>query len=240
MAKVKLKRFAELETFDHVIQPNLHEVLSKDHHLKGKWASDFFGNENPIVLELGCGKGEYTVNLARKDQKRNYLGIDIKGARIWQGAKIAHEEGLKNVGFLRTKIDLIASFFARDEISEIWITFPDPQLKERRSKKRLTSSRFLSRYRNFIVEGGIINLKTDSRELYDYTSLVIEENKLKVLKASADIYNSDLISEELLIKTFYENQYLEKGKKITYLQFLINSKAELVEPIIEDELPENN
>ncbi len=240
MAKVKLKRFAELETFDHVIQPNLHEVLSKDHHLKGKWASDFFGNENPIVLELGCGKGEYTVNLARKDQKRNYLGIDIKGARIWQGAKIAHEEGLKNVGFLRTKIDLIASFFARDEISEIWITFPDPQLKERRSKKRLTSSRFLSRYRNFIVEGGIINLKTDSRELYDYTSLVIEENKLKVLKASADIYNSDLISEELQIKTFYENQYLEKGKKITYLQFLINSKAELVEPIIEDELPENN
>jgi tRNA (guanine-N7-)-methyltransferase len=230
VGKSKLIRFAEMETFDHVVQPDLNQVLGKDYKLKGKWASDFFKNDKPIVLELGCGKGEYAVSLARNDGERNYLGIDIKGARMWRGAKTALEDGIMNVGFLRTRIEFISSFFNSDEVAEIWITFPDPQLKERRAKKRLTSTGFLEKYRSFLKADGVVNLKTDSRELYDYTSALIELNELSVLKRSHDLYNSPLVDDVLSIRTFYESQFLEQGKKITYLQFRIDTQKMLTEP----------
>ena len=229
MGKNKLRRFAENETFENVIQPKFQEIFETTYKWSGKWGKEFFKNENPIVLELGCGKGEYSVGLARKFTEKNFMGVDIKGARMWRGAKTAIEEGMKNVGFLRTQIELIKSFFAKNEVSEIWITFPDPQLKKRRHKKRLTSSRFLNNYRNFLKEDGIVHLKTDSYELYEYTRELIAYNNLEVLVDTDDLYNSGKADDILSIRTFYEGQYLEQGKKITYLKFKPGHGKDIVE-----------
>lgn len=220
-AKNKLQRFAENETFSNVIQPNFEEIFQKDYTLKGHWNNTYWHNENPIVLELGCGKGEYTVALAEKSPEKNFIGIDIKGARFWRGAKTAIEKGFSNVAFLRTRIEFISSFFGKNEIDEIWITFPDPQLREKRAKKRLTSPRFLNMYLNLLKPNAIVNLKTDSKELFDYTKALLEYNKHEILIATDDLYNSPYCTEDLSIKTHYESYYLTQGKKITYLQFRI-------------------
>jgi len=228
VGKKKLFRFAEMDTFEHVIQAAFDEVFNKDYKLKGKWASEFFKNDNPIVLELGCGKGEYTVGLARQNPKINYIGIDIKGARMWRGAKTALDEGIKNVAFLRTRIDLINSFFGPEEIAEVWVTFPDPQPKK--YYKRLTSTRFLGYYQKFLKNDGIVNLKTDSQELYKYTKKLVELNQLKKYIDTNDLYHSDVVDDILSIKTFYEQQFLEQGKPITYLKFKLNNSVQLEEP----------
>ncbi|MBU0764489.1 MAG: tRNA (guanosine(46)-N7)-methyltransferase TrmB, partial [Bacteroidetes bacterium] len=188
--KKKKQRFTELGTFNNVIQPGFEEVFRKPFRLRGKWSTEYFGNDNPVILELGCGKGEYTTGLAQKFPGCNYIGIDIKGARIWSGAKQAVENGLKNVAFIRTRIEFIDSFFGQDEISAIWLTFPDPQEKERRTKKRLTSSRFLAMYSTFLRHDGVIHLKTDSTVLYRYTKGIILKNRLELIEANEDIYNS--------------------------------------------------
>ena len=228
MAKNKLARFAEMETFDHVVQVPFDEVLKSNYKLKGKWAQEFFKNDNPIVLELGCGKGEYSVGLAKQNPNINYLGIDIKGSRMWCGAKTAVEEGMKNVGFIRTRIGLINSFFAEGEIAEVWVTFPDPQLKK--YYKRLTSTRFLGYYQKLLKNDGIVNLKTDSAELHEYTNKVVDLNKLDVLLNTNDLYNSGIVDNVLSIKTFYEQQFLKQGKPITYIRFKLNNSIELEEP----------
>lgn len=230
MGKNKLERFAEMATFENVVQPSLDEIQNKDYHLKGKWSSGFFKNDKPIVLELGCGKGEYTLGLARRYPDKNFLGIDIKGARIWGGAKEALKENLTNVGFLRTRIEHINSFFTKDEISEIWITFPDPQEKRIRAKKRLTSSRFLPNYRKFLKAGGIIHLKTDNSILYNYTHNLAVLNNFNILLDTADLYNSGQTDDILAIKTFYESQYLALGVPIKYIKFVIPHQNEIVEP----------
>ncbi len=219
MGKDKLRKFAENLTFENLVQPEFDEIFGRDHKLKGHWAADFFGNDKPIVLELGCGKGEYTVGMGAANPEKNFMGIDIKGARMWRGAKTATEMGLGNVGFLRTRIEFIGSFFAPGEIAEIWITFPDPQLKKGREKKRLTAPGFLDRYRAFLVPGGMVHLKTDSRELHDYTLEVVAEQGLELHCASADIYGEGLaeVYSTLQIKTAYERRFLTEGKPITYL-----------------------
>ncbi len=220
-SKNKLKRFRENETFANVIQPTREEVL-KDFKLKGKWQS-FFKNNNPIVLELGCGKGEYTVDLARKNPKVNYLGIDIKGARFWRGAKTAVEENLNNVAFLRTQIELIDLCFDEDEIAEIWITFPDPQIKHTRLVHRLTNLSFLKKYQHILVNDGIIHLKTDSEFLHGYTIGLLQGLNQEILYAHHNIYNNQESPKEATsVQTFYEQQYLAKGKPITYLKFKLN------------------
>lgn len=231
MAKKKLVRFREMEGFGHVVQPKTEEVLHKDHSLKGKWAEEVFGNDHPITLELGCGKGEYTIGLARKYPDRNFIGVDIKGARIWRGAKTAREESLENVFFLRTSIDFITAFFAPGEVQEIWITFPDPQ--PAKPRKRLTSPLFLGRYVQFLKEGGLLHLKSDSRELHDYTKLESlpafnqsRPSPFEQVIATDDLYGDSgaklplEVREWMEIKTFYETRWLAEGKKITYLQYL--------------------
>lgn len=228
MVKRKLIRFAEMETFNHVVQAPFDEVFQKDYKLKGNWNKDFFKNNNPIILELGCGKGEYTVGLARQNSEINFIGVDIKGARMWRGAKTAIDSGMKNVGFLRTRIDLINSFFAEGEISEIWITFPDPQPKKQ--FKRLTSTRFLGYYQKLIVQNGIVHLKTDSAELYAYTQKLVELNKLEIDICTDNLYNSEIVDPVLSIKTFYEQQFLMKGKPITYIKFKLDIYKNLEEP----------
>ena len=231
MAKHKLARFAQLATFDHVIQPKLEEVLNKDYKLKGNWNKEFFKNGLPIVLELGCGKGEYTTGLAERYPDKNFLGVDIKGARIWKGATIALQNNLKNVGFLRTRIEQISSFFAPDEVSEIWITFPDPQEKRIRATKRLTSSQFLTMYGKFLQPGGVIHLKTDNALLYNYTCALCLRNKLDVLFNTNDLYNSDLNEEVLLsIKSHYEALFVAKGFSIKYIRFKIEEHKTFSEP----------
>lgn len=228
MAKNKLAKFAEMETFNHVVQVPFDEVFKKDYKLKGKWAKEFFKNDKPIILELGCGKGEYSVGLAKQNTDINYLGIDIKGARMWRGAKTVAEEGLKNVGFIRTRIGLINSFFAEEEISEVWVTFPDPQPKK--YYKRLTSTRFLGYYQKLLRKDGIVNLKTDSAELHEYTNKIVKLNNLEVLINTNDLYNSGIADNILSIKTFYEQQFLNQGKPITYIKFKLNNSIELEEP----------
>lgn len=223
-SKNKLKRFAQMKEFPNVIEPSLDEVLNKDFRLKGKWHSEWFKNDRPIVLELGCGKGEYTVGLARNNPEVNYIGVDIKGARMWVGANQALEEGLDNVLFFRTRIEFISSVFGKDEISEVWITFPDPQLKERREKKRLTHYEFLDRYRGFVKPGGTIHLKTDSSDLYAYTQEVLAEEKIVPEVSSPDIYGEleglpDKLVHALKIRTHYEQMFRNKGASITYTQF---------------------
>ncbi len=197
-----------MDTFDHVVQAKFNEVFEKDYKLKGNWNRDFFWNSNPIILELGCGKGEYTVGLAKQNPEINFVGIDIKGARMWCGAKTAVDDGMKNVGFVRTRIDLINSFFAPGEVSEIWITFPDPQPKK--YYKRLTSSRFLGYYQKFLKHNGFIHLKTDSKELHDYTKALIELNKLETEICTDNLYNSGIADDVLSIRTYYEQKFLEK------------------------------
>ena len=220
-----------METFDHVVQPSFDEVFKKDYKLKGKWGDEFYGNHKPLILELGCGKGEYTVGLARNNPDANFIGIDVKGARMWRGAKTALENNMKNVGFVRTRIGLINSFFGNNEVSEIWITFPDPQPKK--YYKRLTSTRFLGYYQKFIKNNGFINLKTDSAELYAYTKKLINLNNIDLVTDTDNLYNSDLVDETLSIKTFYEQQWLEQGKPIHYLRFKLNKTQELEEPVEE-------
>jgi len=220
-SKNKLKRFQENETFANVVQPSREEVLAGFKY-KGDWAS-FFGNNNPIVLELGCGKGEYTVGLAEMNAYRNHIGIDIKGARFWRGAKTALEQELNNVAFLRTQIELVDHLFGEGEVSEIWITFPDPQIKYKRTKHRMTNPVFLDRYKKILKPGGVVNLKTDSEYMHGYTLGLLQGLGHEILYANHDVYKNEGSPDEVLkIQTFYENQYLEKGKPITYIQFRIN------------------
>lgn len=227
-SKDKLKRFRENETFSCLIQPRTEEVLRCDHPIKGNWGRDMFHNQNPIVLELGCGKGEYTISLAERFPERNFIGIDIKGARLWKGAKYATENAMPNVAFLRTRIEFIESLFAPGEVSEIWITFADPQ--EKKARKRLTSPGFLNRYARFLAPGGVVHLKTDSRLLHFYTEELCRQNSMTILASDDDIYGHGVADEILSIKTFYESSFLAKGIPITYLAFRLDNAAPLVEP----------
>ncbi len=220
-SKNKLKRFKENETFPNVIQPTREEVLNNFTH-KGKWHS-FFKNSNPIIIELGCGKGEYTIALAEKNPDKNFIGIDIKGARFWRGAKTALEEGLSNVAFIRTQIELVDFIFAKNEVDEIWITFPDPQIKYQRTKHRMTNQEFLKKYHHILKEDGIINLKTDSEFMHGYTLGLLHGEGHEILHANHNVYKNDGAPEEVTsTQTFYEKQYLEVGKSITYIQFKLN------------------
>lgn len=228
MGKGKLKKFRENETFSCLVQPTTEEVLRKDHPLKGNWNRDMFRNGNPIVLEIGCGKGEYTVALAERFPGKNYIGIDIKGARLWKGAKYATENNLGNVAFLRTRVEFIESLFAPGEISEIWITFADPQ--ERKPRKRLTHPRFLESYRKMLAPGGIVHLKTDSRLLHNFTLETARCNGLEVIEHNEDIYGSGRADELLSIQTFYEKNFLAQGIPITYMAFRLDGASPLAEP----------
>lgn len=217
-SKNKLKRFKENDTFSNVIQPTREEVI-KDFKYQGRWHS-FFGNNNPIVLELGCGKGEYTIALSQKNPDKNYIGIDIKGARFWRGAKTAIETGLHNVAFVRSQIELIDCLFAENEVDEIWITFPDPQIKYKRTKHRLTNQGFLKKYHHILKPEGIVNLKTDSEFMHGYTLGLLHGEGHEVLHASHDVYKLKSSPEEVTAtQTFYEAQYLEQDKAITYIKF---------------------
>lgn len=229
MSKNKLAKFEEMKGFEHVVQAPFNKIKHNDFHLKGKWAKDFFQNENPVILELGCGKGEYTVELAEKFPGTNFIGIDIKGARLWKGAKTALEKKLKNVAFLRTNIEITGQFFGPEEIEEIWLTFPDPQMKK--TRKRLTSSIFLNKYRNFLKKEGVIHLKTDSNFQYTYTSALVHKNNLEIVAETDDLYKSEILNETLQIKTFYEKQWLSRGITIKYLAFKLKN-VELQEPEI--------
>ncbi len=226
MGKDKLKRFAENLMFPCFVQPEFEQMFRCDHPLKGHWHSDFFHNDRPIVLELGCGKGEYTVALAERNPDKNFIGIDIKGARMWRGAKTATERGMTNVGFLRTRIEFITSLFGEGEVSELWITFPDPQLKTRRAKKRLTSPVFLGYYARLLATDGWINLKTDSQHLFNYTAEVIRRFDLPCEVADNDIYGSGFADEVLSVKTAYEQVYLRRGLPITYTRFSLGSRRD--------------
>ncbi len=220
-SKNKLKRFKENETFKNVIQPTREEVLNNFSY-KGKWHS-FFNNNNPIVVEMGCGKGEYTIALARKNPNKNYIGIDIKGARFWRGAKTAIEENLTNVAFVRTQIELVDFIFAENEISEIWITFPDPQIKYQRTKHRMTNEKFLKKYHTILSKDGVVNLKTDSEFMHGYTLGLLHGAGHEILYANHNVYNNAGAPAEVTeTQTFYENQYLEIGKLITYIKFKLN------------------
>lgn len=223
----KLQKFEENRQFSHVYQPNFDEVFQKDYKLKGKWRKEVFKNDNPIVLELACGKGEYTVGQAQLFPEKNFIGIDIKGARIWRGARQVYERKLENAAFIRTRIDFIESIFDKDEIDEIWIIFPDPQHKK--PLKRLTSSRFLNRYINVMKENATVNLKTDNPELFEYTNKLAQENNLTIEISTPDIYNSTFNNEVLSIKTFYEKQWLEEGRISKYIRFKLPHQT-IIEP----------
>ncbi len=217
-SKNKLKRFKENETFKNVIQPTREEVVT-EFSLRGKWYS-FFKNDNPIVVELGCGKGEYTIALARKNPNKNYIGIDIKGARFWRGAKTAIEENLDNVAFVRTQIELVDFIFAENEVSEIWITFPDPQIKFQRTKHRMTNVSFMKKYHHVLNEEGIMNLKTDSEFMHGYTLGLLHGAGHEILYANHTVYKNEGAPKEVIeTQTFYEKQYLEVDKPITYIKF---------------------
>ena len=241
MSKGKLQKFAEMETFPNVFQfPYSAMADNKPFAMKGSWRSDYFHNDNPIVLELGCGKGEYTVGLARLFPNVNFIGVDIKGARMHQGAKQALEEKLPNVAFLRTNIEIIDRFFDNDEVQEIWLTFSDPQMKNPR--KRLSSTFFLQRYRHFLTDGGIVHLKTDSNFLFTYTSLMVEHNKLPLVFKTDDLYHTEGIDEAtrqiLGIQTYYESQWIDRGLNIKYLKFHLPRVSELEESDVEIPLDE--
>lgn len=244
MGHDKLRKFAENETFSCLLQPSSKEILAdgffalRDHGIKGKWNEEMFVKAQDIVLELGCGKGEYTVDLSKRMPFRNYIGVDIKGARLWKGARQVDAEKLGNVAFLRTRIEFITSFFAPGEVSEIWLTFSDPQMKSENS--RLTSPLFLERYRSILRKGGIIHLKTDSMFLHQYSKAVAEANGLKMLACTEDLYatapedyptlpaqEADALFE---VQTFYERMFLEQGYKITYLSFVIDKEGEYFYP----------
>jgi len=225
MGKDKLRKFAEVSQMEHVIEPSKEEMLSAENPYKGNWNISVFKNDRPISLELACGKGEYTLALAKEFPERNFIGVDIKGNRIWKGAKSSLADKMANVAFLRTNIEHIHAFFTKNEVAEIWITFPDPQKKDRRAKKRLTHPEFLDRYRRILSPGGTINLKTDSSTLYDYTLDVILEQGLKVHHQSMDIYTLGVkkfpedLNRILETKTHYEQMWLEEGKQIKFIRF---------------------
>lgn len=230
VGKHKLQRFYEINQFSNVIQPDYKESLQTDHFFKGNWHRDYFKNDHPIILELGCGKGEYSVGLARRFPEKNFIGIDIKGARIWRGARNAIEEGLHNIGFLRTHIELINRFFGENEVEDIWITFPDPQEKARRKRKRLTSPRFLEAYRKFLCHHGSINLKTDNAILFNYTKALVLENNFPILACTDDLHESSIKGMAYDIRTHYEQIFLNEGKKIFYLKFTLPNHEEIREP----------
>jgi tRNA (guanine-N7-)-methyltransferase len=222
MGKNKLNHFAENETFPMFIQPAIDEVKN-DFYLRGSWSEKLFRNNHPIVIELACGKGEYTVGLARKHPEKNFIGIDRKGARMWRGMKTAVEEQLLNVAFLRTRIDLLELCFCRHEISEIWITFPDPQLKNKKSQRRLTSSFFLEMYGKILIPGGQIHLKTDNSALYKFTQHTIRDFNHSLILETSDLYASTLNNEASEIQTHYEKIFLDQGLKIKYIVFSLNT-----------------
>lgn len=232
MSKGKLAKFAAMETFKNVFQYPFSVVENVPFDMQGHWCEQYFKNSNPIVLELGCGKGEYTVGLARLFPDVNFIGVDIKGARMYTGAKQALEENLTNVAFLRTNIEIIDRFFAVDEVQEIWLTFSDPQMKNWR--KRLSSTMFLNRYRRFLVDGGLIHLKTDSNFLFTYTTYLVEKNSLPVVFRTEDLYHSVMPDEKILsIQTYYESMWIERGLNIKYMKFQLPRNGELVEPDVE-------
>ncbi|WP_424492440.1 tRNA (guanosine(46)-N7)-methyltransferase TrmB [Salinimicrobium sp. GXAS 041] len=221
-SKNKLKRFRENETFENVIQPSREEVVGEGFQFKGNWNKEFFKNDNPLVLELGCGKGEYSVGLAQAYPQKNFIGIDIKGARFWRGAKTALEEELSNVAFIRSQIELVDYLFAENEVDEIWITFPDPQIKYKRTKHRLTNSEFLQKYKKILKPDGAVNLKTDSEFMHGYTLGLLHGEGHEILHANHDVYKNEYSPKEVVgIQTFYEKQYLEQGKRITFVRFRI-------------------
>lgn len=233
MGHDKLRKFAENQTFNCLLQPDSRELLKDgyfnlcDHPIKGAWSQTMFsGNKGGIVLELGCGKGEYTVDLARRKPSANYIGVDIKGARLWKGAKEATSEAIPNVAFLRTRVEFITAFFGKNEIDEIWLTFSDPQYKSENS--RLCSPLFLERYRKFLKPGGVVHLKTDSMFLHQYCKAVVEANHLTLLSCTEDLYGSDLeLADEVRgVQTFYERLFMDQGYKITYIAFTLDSTSE--------------
>ncbi|MDD2798751.1 MAG: tRNA (guanosine(46)-N7)-methyltransferase TrmB [Bacteroidales bacterium] len=228
MGKNKLKKFSEMESYPHVFQYPFAVIQESGFPMQGEWGKQFFGNDHPIVLELGCGKGEYTVGLARMFPDKNFIGVDVKGARMWTGAKQSLEEGLTNVAFLRTDIELIHHFFGAGEVAEIWITFPDPQMNKVR--KRLTSTRFMELYRQILTENGIVHLKSDSNFMFTYTCLMVEVNTYPVLASTNDLYHSDSVDPILAIKTYYEQQWLDRGLNIKYIKFVCEQRETLVEP----------
>ena len=232
MGKNKLRKFAEMAEYEHVFQATYSDLKEQEFRYKGKW-HEFFRNDNPVVLELGCGKGEYTVGLARLFPDKNFIGVDIKGARMYRGATDAMNEGLKNVAFIRTHIELITSFFGKDEVAEIWLTFPDPQMKK--TRKRLTSTRFLNLYRKILTDNGIIHLKTDSNFMYTYTRELLKVNNIIPEVDEKDLYASDFDEEILGIKTYYETKWLGHGIPIKYLRFRLPADTDLKEPDIEIE-----
>jgi len=232
VGKNKLAKFSEMERFENVIQVPFKKLQQENFYLKEKWATQFFENGNPIILELGCGKGEYTVELAEKNPGKNFIGVDIKGARMYIGAKQALDKNLKNVAFLRTNIEIINRFFGAEEISEIWLTFPDPQMKK--TKKRLTSTFFLNLYKQFLKTDGIVHLKTDSNFQFTYTSALVHLNRFEIQAESINLYESEILDETLQIKTFYEKQWLSRGITIKYIAFKLN-ESEFSEPEIEIE-----
>ncbi len=240
MGKGKLAKFADMDRYGCVFQYPYSVIMTEGFPMRGHWREDYFGNSNPIVLELGCGKGEYTVELAHLYPDVNFIGVDIKGSRMWTGATRAEEEGLKNVAFLRTNIEFIDLFFSEDEVQEIWLTFSDPQMKNPR--KRLTSTYFLNRYRRFLVDGGIVHLKTDSNFLFTYTSCLVDANHLPVLFRTTDLYHTEGLDAEtqriLSIQTYYERMWMDRGLDIKYQKFRLPHDGELMEPDVEIELDE--
>ena len=240
MSKGKLQKFAELETFGNVFQCPYSVAGQTPFALRGRWRDDYFHNTNPIVLELGCGKGEYTVGLAKLFPGLNFIGVDIKGARMHKGARQALDEGLENVAFLRTNIEIIDRFFAPDEVQEIWLTFSDPQMKNPR--KRLTSTYFMERYRRFLTDGGIVHLKTDSNFLFTYTTCMVEANRLPLLFRTEDLYHTQGIDEAtrtiLSIQTYYESQWIDRGLDIRYMKFRLPRNGVLAEPEVDIPLDE--
>lgn len=238
MGKGKLQKFAEMETFSNVFQYPYSAISSEPFAMKGHWRDEYFHNDNPIVLELGCGHGEYTVGLGSLYPNVNFIGVDIKGARMWSGAKQALADGMDNVAFLRTNIEIIDRFFGEDEVQEIWLTFSDPQMKN--ARKRLSSTWFLNRYRRFLVDGGAVHLKTDSNFLFTYTSLMAARNNLPVDISTDDLYHDGSLDGEtrhiLSIQTHYERMWIERGISIKYMRFRLPHDGELEEPDIDIEL----
>lgn len=234
MGKGKLAKFADMKEFPHVFEYPYSVADDVPFDMKGHWGSDFFHNDNPIILELGCGRGEYTIGLARMYPDKNFIGVDIKGARMWTGATTAFKEGMKNVAFLRTNIEIIERFFAAGEVSEIWLTFSDPQMKK--VTKRLTSTYFMNRYRKFLVPDGLVHLKTDSNFMFTYTKYMIAENKLPVEFMTEDLYHSGLVDDILGIQTYYEQMWIDRGLNIRYIKFRLPQEGDLIEPEVEIEL----